>query len=650
MDGSSEAHFERTFLDLAKSMELHDKYAAVLPKMSDVLTRLNSLQHENLLIVDGLETSNTLFGKRQLANYLPQSENCSILFTTRNKHLVYGLVPSANVIHLTGLNSADATQLIQELMHNAVIDPMQVSDLLAQLDYSPAAIQHAASYMTQTKIGPQAYVELLWGQDYTFGEFDSGQVQSVEKVSFGSARKVFALSYQRLSDENPLAARVLSMAAILPRTAISRRFLALLFPNPGTNEAIGLLDAFCLLEQHRNINHDDMFELGYGIQTYIRTRLSATDKERSLHTMAINTILDVLSRMEEEESPSNFISLCALYGEELLDQLSSDLRSELPGLYKKPCGMLSLAIASFHMARGSYDTAREYAKTSSDVLTFVMGKEARETLEARSLMAKALGSAGDLKAAETQWRQLLALRRGLHGDKDEETVGCINNLAMVLQEQSQFAEAETLYREALLADLEAETNMELRMRTTNNLATVLQDQDKFEEAEEFYNQVLTWRTHALGESHISTLTTMNNLGALYHLQRRWETAWDMYQTALIGMTKTLGPTHPDTIGIQTNIASMLEAQGYLVEAEFMAQRVTELYVDRVGINHVNTIAAYRLHARLLHLLERYGESEKTSRAAFKASRRVLGRDHADTVALKAQADQLREWTKSCAGR
>ena len=74
----------------------------------------------------------------------------------------------------------------------------------------------------------------------------------------------------------------------------------------------------------------------------------------------------------------------------------------------------------------------------------------------------------------------------------------------------------------------------------------------------------------------------------------------MYQTALIGMNKILGPTRPDAIGIQTNIASMLEAQGYLVEAEFMARRVTELYVDRVGINHVNTIAAYRLHARLLH--------------------------------------------------
>ena len=215
---------------------------------------------------------------------------------------------------------------------------MQVSDLLKQLDYSPAAIQHAASYMTKTKIGPQAYVELLWGQDYTFGDFDDSQVRNIDQLCFGSARKVFALSYQRLNDESPLAARVLSVAAILPRTPISRRFLALLFPNPGTNEAIGLLDAFCFLEQYRNINGDDLFELGHGIQTYIRSRLSVTDKERSLHTTAIKTILDVVNREEEEELPSNFISLCVLYGEELLDQLSSDLRSELPGLYKKPCG------------------------------------------------------------------------------------------------------------------------------------------------------------------------------------------------------------------------------------------------------------------------------------------------------------------------
>ena len=143
--------------------------------------------------------------------------------------------------------------------------------------------------------------------------------------------------------------------------------------------------------------------------------------------------------------------------------------------------MLSLAIASFHMARGSYDTTGEYAKTSSDVLTFVMGKEARETLEAQSLMAKASGSAGELKAAETQWRQLLASRRELYGEKRR------RNCRMHQQSCHGATGAEPIRQKqrhciekALLADLEAEMNMELRMRTTNNLATVLQDQDKFE--------------------------------------------------------------------------------------------------------------------------------------------------------------------------
>ena len=66
----------------------------------------------------------------------------------------------------------------------------------------------------------------------------------------------------------------------------------------------------------------------------------------------------------------------------------------------------------------------------------------------------------------------------------------------------------------------------------NNLAVLYWNQGKYEQAEPLYQRALEAQERVLGPEHPNTLGTVNNLAILYWNQGKYEQAEPLYQRAL----------------------------------------------------------------------------------------------------------------------
>jgi tetratricopeptide (TPR) repeat protein len=78
----------------------------------------------------------------------------------------------------------------------------------------------------------------------------------------------------------------------------------------------------------------------------------------------------------------------------------------------------------------------------------------------------------------------------------------------------------------------------------NNLAVVLDKQDKYDEAEKLYQQTLQLREKVLGNKNADTLISMSNLALVLCMQGKYDEVEKMCLQALQLRKKVLGVEHP----------------------------------------------------------------------------------------------------------
>ena len=129
--------------------------------MKAYLSRKGERQY--LLIFDNaddvsLESSGVSTEGTHLSEYLPQSELCSIVYTTTNSDMAKRLA-GPNVVELKEMTPSTA----QKMLENHIQSPLSKSEqqeaqlLLHELSYLPLAIVQATAYINTRKITIQEY-------------------------------------------------------------------------------------------------------------------------------------------------------------------------------------------------------------------------------------------------------------------------------------------------------------------------------------------------------------------------------------------------------------------------------------------------------------------------------------------------------------
>jgi tetratricopeptide (TPR) repeat protein len=412
-----------------------------------------------------------------LYDYLPQSELCSIIFTTTSSNTARGLA-SQNVVELTELASDPALRMLDNYLSTPVSQSQQqeAKRLLQELPYLPLAIVQAAAYMNARSTTPKYYrSELDRHKELALEHCSNAPEDPLHSSNVKSpVATTLGLSLDEIRHSNSLAANYLFLAACVDRKDIP----------------LDLLDASTIRAREDAVKVLSRYAL-----VTRRPAESALDLHRLVHR--------------------------ALH--EWIQQQGWLLRWTEQVITR----LLQVFPDNDHVIRSKWRRLlphTQYALSHSPT-----EDHNGEKLGLMRKCAITLHSDGRYKEAEEQFVRVMETKKRVLSNEHPETLSSMINLASTYRDQGRWKESEELEVQVMETMKRVLGNEDPNMlRSMANLASTYRKQGQWKEAEELFVQVMETRKRVLGNEHPDTLNSMTLLAATYWNQRRWKEAEELF--------------------------------------------------------------------------------------------------------------------------
>ncbi|KAK3943421.1 hypothetical protein QBC46DRAFT_456950 [Diplogelasinospora grovesii] len=533
-----------------------------------------------LMVLDNADDGRVFYakqaGNRQpLAAYLPQSENGSILITSRNRDAATRLAGSHNnVWAVPAMVEEQALQLLRCKLGKAN-DALVATDLVHALDFIPLAITQAAAFIVRRapRMSPSTYLAKLRRdrkkKPGLLGK-DMGDIRR-DANAYNSIIATWQLTFEAIRQQRVSAADLLAFMSFFSPQEIPdwvlRRYMR--------EERGASLDGDCA--NGVNSSEDE-------------------DSDTSSNDDVLEDDLDVLATTVDRNTPEMhpMVQFCT---QEWLSSTGGApptkraffrvMSREYPmGRYWTTCRALDPHIEPFE--EGEPEDEGE-------------GEDMAAVLTCAGYYRSMIGS---YKAGERMLRKAVHLREIILGLENSATLTSVGTLGLVLQQQGEYEEGEEMHRRALEGREKAlGAEHPDTLTSVNNLGGVLGDQGKYDEAEGMHRRALEGWEKALGAEHPWTLTSVNNLGKVLRAQGKYGEAEEMHRRALEGYEKALGAEHPDTLTSTWGLGHLLRSQSRLHESECLYDRAWEWFHAVLGSDHPTTVACGQERSSLKQEME-----------------------------------------------
>ena len=247
-------------------------------------------------------------------------------------------------------------------------------------------------------------------------------------------------------------------------------------------------------------------------------------------------------------------------------------------------------------------------------------------------LAIILQSQGKYVEAESLFRETLAMRQDILGNQHPDVATNMNSLGSILELQGNYPEAEKMYREALAMRQDVLGNQHPAVATSlGSLANVLGRQGNYFEAEKMHRDALAMKRKLLGDEHPNVATSLHNLATVLILQGNYPEAEKVYREALAMHRDILGNQHPHVATNMNSLANVLRLQGNDSESEKMYREALAMRQDILGDQHLDVAKSLSGLASVLEQQGNYPEAEKVYREALVMLQDILGNQHPDAV-------------------
>lgn len=224
-------------------------------------------------------------------------------------------------------------------------------------------------------------------------------------------------------------------------------------------------------------------------------------------------------------------------------------------------------LASSHFYAGHYDLA-----DSLNLLVLAMSRGLygeRHPMVAEDLIN--LGATqlerGDYAAAEAYDRQALDITRGWYGDDHPKTAAGLTLLARALVYQKKIVEAEAMLREALaIRERVYGPNHPMVASTVNELGNIAVAEDRYDEAVMHFGRMVEIYRAAYGGKHYLIGTALSNMASAYNADKQYARAEALFREALAMFQATLPPGHTSTAIAHIKLGRSLLRQRRFAEA------------------------------------------------------------------------------------
>jgi tetratricopeptide (TPR) repeat protein len=538
------------------------------------------------------ETTSSEIGSSRHIDFLPKSKHGSILFTTRSRKAAVKLA-SKNMVLVSEMDDAMAKDLLQKSLFNENLleDEQAAACLLLKLTYLPLAIVQAAAYINANDIDLSEYAKLLDDTEQTVIDVLSEDFE--DEGRYANTKNPIAttwlISFEQIQKSDPLAAEYLSFMSCIAAKDIP---ISLLPPAESAKQAldaIGTLTAYSFVTKHKTGQFLDLHRLAH---LAIRNWLRRMDILGQWAAKALQRLAEVFP----DNDPENR-SVWRMYLPHARSVLESDFEE---GVEEQEMVLLQ-KFGDCMYSDGSYEDAELAQTRATEIAKRTLGEEHQDTLSCLNSLALPYSARGRWKEAEELHVQVLETIKRVLGDEHPATLNSMNNLALTYWDQERWKEAEELHlqvletRKRVLGDEHPDT-----LSSLHNLALTYWDQERRKEAEELHLQVLETRKRVLGDEHPNTLTVMNNLALTYKYQEQWKEAEALGLQVLEIRKRVLGDEHPDTLTSMNNLAHTLHSLGQNDEAISLMEQCFQLKMRALGPHHPDTESSLEI----LNLLRR----------------------------------------------
>ncbi|KIW78089.1 hypothetical protein Z517_07922 [Fonsecaea pedrosoi CBS 271.37] len=258
-----------------------------------------------------------------------------------------------------------------------------------------------------------------------------------------------------------------------------------------------------------------------------------------------------------------------------------------------------------------------------------------EILTARGNAAAYWCERGRYHEAREMYRQIL--RIGSTGDT--EAIQWELGLAQVNWHLSNHSESALLYEQVLrIRQSQLGADHPDVLQVVENLALVYRSQARYEEARSMLEHVLESRRKSLGRDDLVTVQAIENLAIIINESGEAENdhaqyleAESLHKLALTYREAQLGADHLDSLWTADNLATNYRAQGRHMEALEIYKRVLKGRISQLGEDHPQTLWTVANLASAYTGLGRLQEAEAMYRRAIVANGKQLGHDHTQTL-------------------
>ena len=236
-----------------------------------------------------------------------------------------------------------------------------------------------------------------------------------------------------------------------------------------------------------------------------------------------------------------------------------------------------LQTAAILVYLGDLATAHSLTRRAVALRRESLGEDHPKVTNALEALASLALRRGDVDQAEALLKDVVARRRALEGaDAPEHATALVRLANLLTQERGAHAEAEALYRRALLildpAAPETATTMA-------GLAEVLAARHRWAEAREMYDRAVELRSSLFGADGAPVADLLHGEGLVLLAAGDVDGAERAHRDALAIWRKTLGAEHPAVAYALTGLAEVSSARGDWDRAEALARQALAVRRD-----------------------------------------------------------------------
>jgi tetratricopeptide (TPR) repeat protein len=402
------------------------------------------------------------------------------------------------------------------------------------------------------------------------------------------------------------------------------------------------LQAVAALAEVSLLKHDP-FEDGTPAVTLHRLVQAAARARSAANASALDAVERLIARLvaiypgDSFTDPGSWL-LCSQLTPHLLARrdVGSDAASEVSGWPE-----LLDRVGSYFHTRAAYSQAVMPFRDALAIREKTLGPEHPDTATSLNNLALLLRHQGEFAGVRQLFERALAIWEKALGPEHPDTLTALNNLGCLLREQGNLKEAQPLFERALAIREKVLGSEHLKTVTSlRNLAGLLHTQGDLAEARPLYKRALAISEKVFGSEHTETAASLHYLAHLLQDQGNLNEAQPLFERALaIREEKVLGPEHPYTLVTLNHIASVLEAEGDLVGARPLYERSLAIE-EKVLPEHPDTATMLSNLARLLNKIGDTKEAELLFQRAIAIGQKVLGVEHPLTQRYQSHCARL----------